>query len=486
MSILVMATVLMAGPYFLGWANAAEQTAVPSCGVIEGFYGAPWSQQDRLEMFRFMGQQGMGLYIYAPKDDPYHREKWRQDYPRSLKHNLSELIREARREHVLFVFAVSPGLDIRFNGDEGKADLAALIHKFDTIYDMGVRNFAIFFDDIHNKDGRKQAQVLNEVNRAFVHARPDVGPLIVVPTQYNLTGGMYKKGKLQPYTKHFSQQLDSDIIVLYTGQGVVCDGITAADMRTVERIYGPRVGVWWNYPASDYEIEKLALGPVHGLEGAAAAHMKLIVYNPMQFAHMSRIALATGAAYAKSPLTYTEEQSWNRAIESQYGDLAPDMKVLADHSQRMGSTTIWARCGREDAPSVRQHMDTFWNAAGTPTGSQTQRAVLQTDFAAMERASRNLQAKLPAAIQKECLPQLRQLDTLAQADQQVLDLVAVVEKGRQAYGEFLYHRLVSQAAALEKPQQAVISEKVAKAFVSEGVQWYERKAAGQIGSAKIR
>jgi hyaluronoglucosaminidase len=431
-------------------------------------------------MIRFIGQQGMNMYIYAPKDDPYHREKWREDYPQSMQNNLVDLIQEAKRNKVAFVFAISPGLDIRFNGDEGKADLAALIHKFDTVYNMGVRNFAIFFDDIHNTDGRKQAYVLNEVNRKFVHVRPGVAPLLVVPTQYNLAGSMYKKGKLQSYTEIFSKQLDSDIIVLYTGQGVVCDGITAEDMRTVEGIYGPRVGVWWNYPVSDYEKEKLALGPIHGLDGDAASYMKLIVYNPMQFAKMSHIALETGAAYAKSPLTYNDDLAWNQAIDNQYGALAPDMKIFALHSQRMGDTTTrWARCGREDAPLVRQHMDAFWQAAGTPAGSREQRLVLQKDFVAMEQASQNLQAKLPADIKKECLPQLQQLDKLGQYDQQVLDMVEAVEAGRSAYGQFLYHRISRKKASLEGPQRALVSDKVGKAFVSEGVQWYEGKAANK-------
>ncbi len=42
-------------------------------GVIEGFYGPPWSHQDRLDVLRFMGREGLNTYIYAPKDDPYHR-----------------------------------------------------------------------------------------------------------------------------------------------------------------------------------------------------------------------------------------------------------------------------------------------------------------------------------------------------------------------------------------------------------------------------
>jgi len=56
-------------PFSVGFANR---------GVIEGFYGPPWSHQDRLDMIRFMGRVGMNMYFYGPKDDPFHREKWRE------------------------------------------------------------------------------------------------------------------------------------------------------------------------------------------------------------------------------------------------------------------------------------------------------------------------------------------------------------------------------------------------------------------------
>ena len=75
-------------------------------GVIEGFYGKPWTQEDRLEQFRFYGEQKLNTYIYAPKDDPYHREKWREPYPKFEMQQLQELITAAEKNHVDFVFAL--------------------------------------------------------------------------------------------------------------------------------------------------------------------------------------------------------------------------------------------------------------------------------------------------------------------------------------------------------------------------------------------
>ncbi len=47
---------------------------MPIRGSIEGFYGPPWSHEDRLSQLEFYGDNKLNTYIYAPKDDPYHRE----------------------------------------------------------------------------------------------------------------------------------------------------------------------------------------------------------------------------------------------------------------------------------------------------------------------------------------------------------------------------------------------------------------------------
>ncbi len=91
-------------------------------GIIEGFYGDPWSHHDRLDQIHFYGDYKMNTYIYAPKDDPYHREKWREPYPENEMERMKELIYTAKKNKVDFTFAISPGIDIRFNGQGGEDD----------------------------------------------------------------------------------------------------------------------------------------------------------------------------------------------------------------------------------------------------------------------------------------------------------------------------------------------------------------------------
>ncbi len=67
---------LMASP------AAAFAEAIPLRGIVEGFYGTPWTTTDRMDILGFCGEHGLNAYIYAPKDDPYHRDKWREPYPK--------------------------------------------------------------------------------------------------------------------------------------------------------------------------------------------------------------------------------------------------------------------------------------------------------------------------------------------------------------------------------------------------------------------
>ncbi len=62
-------------------------------GVVEGFYGTPWSHRARLSQLEFYGKNKMNTYIYGPKDDPYHSApNWRLPYPEKEAAQLQELV----------------------------------------------------------------------------------------------------------------------------------------------------------------------------------------------------------------------------------------------------------------------------------------------------------------------------------------------------------------------------------------------------------
>ncbi|MDE5805476.1 MAG: beta-N-acetylglucosaminidase domain-containing protein, partial [Paramuribaculum sp.] len=101
-------------------------------GVVEGFYGTPWSHDVRMSLIDFYGKNKMNDYLYGPKDDPYHSSpNWRQPYPEDQARNIRELVEQSKRNRVNFIWAIHPGKDIRWN----KEDYDSLVSKFDMMYD---------------------------------------------------------------------------------------------------------------------------------------------------------------------------------------------------------------------------------------------------------------------------------------------------------------------------------------------------------------
>ena len=219
---------------------------VPYRGVVEGFYGIPWSHEARMDQLDFYGRNKMNIYIYGPKDDPYHRTPhWRKPYPEQEGERISQLVDRAKQNEVIFYWAVHPGVDIRWNEE----DRSLLLQKLESVYRLGVRGFAVFFDDISGEGTKadKQAELLNYIDEHFVQAKEDVAPLIMCPTIYN-RGWMWKD---EGYTTALGEKLNQNIQIMWTGDQVV----TTIDRGTLDFInpqFKRKSFIWWNYPVSDY------------------------------------------------------------------------------------------------------------------------------------------------------------------------------------------------------------------------------------------
>ena len=164
-------------------------------------------------------------------------------------------------------FAVSPGIDLNYYGEKGEEDFNTLMVKLNSIYEIGGRDFAIFFDDINadQNSGKNQANFLNRLYEELNSKYTDLNSLITVPTEYWLDSMIDGDGNIKQYTKDFSSILNKKIIVLYTGDGVVCDGISDESFQKAIEIYNRNLGIWWNYPVNDFLPTKLALGPIEKL-----------------------------------------------------------------------------------------------------------------------------------------------------------------------------------------------------------------------------
>ena len=449
---------------------ATGSKAIPLRGIVEGFYGVPWTQQQRLDMLDFMAGKKMNAYIYGPKDDEYHRKYWRQPYPEDKLQDLQQLINRAKADNIEFIFAVSPGNDIDFASAKDKA---AMVNKMTAMYKMGVRQFALFFDDIPTKDAKGQAEFINYINRNFVKKHKDCKRLIVVPTEYYLLA-MENQGNVQEYTAAFAGNLDKDILVLYTGAEVCPDGLTEETISRVNEIYGRAAGLWWNYPVNDYMEQKLALGPLDSITAEAdGTDIPAFFVNPMFKPELSKIAIATAADYALAPAEFNASEAWQKALQEQYGKLAQAMEVFADHSQRLENN--WAHIGHGDAARLREMYYNYWRAQANH--SQEAAAIRQRlleDNANRSQMVQMLQEMLKPEVKAECQEQLELLQLYTGQERIGLYIMDNEPDRDEAYR--LLRAMADKQKAIEAKQQtAKISEGVLDGFYADFLKWFHDK-----------
>jgi hyaluronoglucosaminidase len=366
-------------------------------GVIEGFYGTPWSHAERLNQLDFYGRTKQNVYVYSPKDDDYLRARWRDEYPPTELARLTELADRAAANHVRFTYALSPGLSVCYSSD---ADIAALTRKFESLYDIGVRSFAIPLDDISytkwncpedegefgtggGAAGAAQAHLLNRVWEEFTAAHSDLQPLEMVPTEYSDLADT-------PYKKALREKLDPSVVVEWTGVGVIAPAITAEQVAQAREVYGHPILVWDNYPVNDYVTSRLLLGPYTGREPGVAQAATGVTANPMVQGEASRIALFTSAAYLWNPDAYDPRAAFLASVR----DLAGPGTGAAKWLRIFAENNYSSQLDPTESPTLTQLIADFRKAYEQDTSLDRAAAALKAYFTDMAATPAELRARL--------------------------------------------------------------------------------------------
>lgn len=303
-------------------------------GVIEGFYGPPWTQAERLDMIRFCGAEGLTTWVHAPKDDPYHRALWADPYPQEELERLGKLVHEAGRCGVEFAYAIAPGLSICYTREH---DFEQLVAKCEQVRSVGVSTFQLLWDDVehtlncpgdeerYGSEERPSAAAQAELSNRFAATFAQPGPLVVCPMGYAGTGD-------SAYRRVFRRLLDPGIVVYWTGPEVVSLAIAREELDgAVERFGDHELLIWDNYPVNDFDSERLFLGPLRGRDprlwdGRVAG----LIANAMVQAIPSKLALATVADYLRDPYGYEPEASFERALAAYGAEVVEALALLGD------------------------------------------------------------------------------------------------------------------------------------------------------------
>lgn len=369
------------GPRRIAGASVSDHPSMPLRGSIEGFYGPPWTTDERLDHMGFLGDTKANTYVYAPKDDPYHREKWREPYPADKLDELGALVDKARENHVRFTFAVSPGASICYSDP---ADLKALKDKLQSVYDLGVRTFSVPLDDIsytewncegdqqkYGDPGRAaaaeaQVELLNAVQKEFVATHEGTRPLQMVPTEYgDLTETAYKKT--------MREKLDGAVEIMWTGTDVVPPEITNEQAERASELFGRKVFVWDNYPVNDFDRTKgrLLLAPYDKRDPGLSEHVTGIVSNPMNQAAASKLAVFTMNDFSWNDRGYDRDRSGKQAARYAAGGDARTtaaMRTFVDLNH--AAPTFGEEPWQPQSPVLSGQLDAFWKKYATdPAGA---------------------------------------------------------------------------------------------------------------------
>ena len=270
-------------------------------GVVEGFYGRQYTYAQRMDLIEFLGELKLNTYVYGPKCDTYHRKQWRKKYPGQKLKEFARLNKHSRECSIRFVYALSP---------VSKADIDPVIRKIDSLIEVGVNHFALFFDDINVPLSSVTAhEQLLLVNGLYKHLRRRLNEtsLCLCPTQY-------RGFKPTEYITEIAANLHKDIDIFWTGRKVVSYSITGYDVTRITELLRRPVLIWDNLFANDYIPGKILRFPYRRRSPDILKTVRGILLNPMNNYAESKPLIETAAMFFHDPDNYSTTRARKMAL----------------------------------------------------------------------------------------------------------------------------------------------------------------------------
>jgi hypothetical protein len=153
---------------------------VPELGVIEGYFGRPWSHEDRRRVLIRLRELGYSWFHYAPKADAFLRRRWREPHPSSTLTELADLSTHCRDVGLRFGVGLSPYELYRDFSGPAQKEFVAKIRALDAI---GIDDLAILFDDTRGDVPDLAAREAEIVHTALANTR--ARRVLMCPTYYS-------------------------------------------------------------------------------------------------------------------------------------------------------------------------------------------------------------------------------------------------------------------------------------------------------------
>ena len=245
--------------------NTPSATITPAIhrGYIEGYYGRLLSWQDRSFLLAHLSALQCDAYLYAPKEDIYHRRQWRTPYDADFIAYFSAFTAQAKEGNIRVLAGIAPGLDFNFlSPDE---DRAALFAKADALIKAGAGAIVLMFDDTSDDLSCLEAAGLDEglchamlASSLAAHLR---APVMLVPRLYSDE----INGAHDAYAQALNQHLNPRINILLCGETIVAETVNLQGRAggIGNQLQNPVI-IWDNLYCNDYCPRRLFLGSYQG------------------------------------------------------------------------------------------------------------------------------------------------------------------------------------------------------------------------------
>ncbi len=316
-------------------------------GIIEGYYGLPYSLEVTEDLFRFMARYKLNMYMYGAKSDPYHSRYWDKAYPVKLnarekrfgmmtQDNMKQLAQTAHECKVNFIWSIHPGTTFT---ELGESDvLERIMQKFELMYNLGVRQFGVFVDDCgvpYDDPSLKQcADRLSDLQNLIDKKwnQPGTAPADQVK-QLQYVPQLYAYSWVKPeLARKFWESLNPvpDKVNIYTTGKNVWSVPNSKDLAVLNDYLGREVSWWWNYPCNDNDVTKIFVGDTY-TNFADETHIhfkgdlekdlsvKTVIINPMQQGILSKISLFSVGDYTWNMDAFNNQMSWKASLPAVVG-----------------------------------------------------------------------------------------------------------------------------------------------------------------------
>ncbi len=291
----------------------------PELGIIEGFYGKPWTWGSRKETVSFLAPYGYRFYLYAPKADPFLRRRWQESHPAEIADSIAAFAQHCRATGVRFGVGISP-YELFKNFDAAARD--ALARKLAFFDEAGAEDLAILFDDMRGDVpdlARLQVEIVD-----WAVDRTKATRVIVCPSYYSDDPILDRVFGARPdlYLEDIGRDLGEDIEIFWTGEEVISRQYSSGHLERVAEQLGRQPFIWDNYPVNDGQRMSQYLH-LRGFTGRDAGMAGLIAghgINPMLQPVLNRIPAITLSDSYRLGDTYQYAESFRHACVDVLGD----------------------------------------------------------------------------------------------------------------------------------------------------------------------